>query len=306
MDSSGYLIQRGGRILLLSSDGKRLLRLVPQTLLTPLPGLWTATRIGDRIFLIDGGVDGSVYLTGGLRVCIVDVASGRQRLLFPDAVVRDHLGRPVERIEGASTTGLSDWQLIGLRFLAGERVLHITMSHPISGIAVCAIDARTGAAVVAESGTWRRMGTAMFIDEQAGVVASVERDVIDVPLVVTMTNTNARLVVGVPVGTVGKFSEVAVSPDGQQVAVVLAGSAIYVIDVNRRSSRKVANGSYTSPQWSNSAKSVRVIKHGASGQKSALVEIIPNTLLEKIAIQNVDDYNVVTRKQPDWKIKTTP
>ncbi|MEY3601152.1 MAG: hypothetical protein RL169_396 [Armatimonadota bacterium] len=306
MDSSGYLIQRGGRLLLLSSDGKRLQRLVSQTLLTPLSGLWAATGIGDRVFVVDGGADGSVYLTGGIRVCIVDVASGRQRILYPDAVIRDHLGRPVDAIEGASTTGMSDWQLIGLRFLPGERVLHITMSHPISGTAVCAIDARTGAAVVAESGTWRRMGSAMFMDENAGVVASVERDAIDVPLVVTMTSTSARLVVGVPVGAVGKFSEVAVSPDGKFVAVVLAGSAVYIIDVTRRSSRKVATGSYTSPQWSQSGKTVLVIKHGVSGQKSALVEINPATLVEKIAIQNVDDYHVVTRKLPDWKIKTTP
>lgn len=306
MDSSGYLIQRGGRLLLLSSDGKRLQRLVSQTLLTPMPGLWAATGIGDRVFIVDGGADSSVYLTGGIRVCIVDVASGRQRILFPDAVIRDHLGRPVDAIEGASTTGMSDWQLISLRFLPGERVLHVTMSHPISGTAVCAIDARTGAAVVAESGTWRRMGSVMFTDEHAGVVASVERDAIDVPLVVTMTSSSARLVVGVPVGAVGKFSEVAVSLDGKFVAVVLAGSAVYVIDVARRSSRKVATGSYTSPAWSQSGKTVLVIKHGVSGQKSALVEINPVTLLEKIAIQNVDDYNVVSRKLPDWKIKTTP
>jgi hypothetical protein len=88
--------------------------------------------------------------------------------------------------------------------------------------------------------------------------------------------------------------------------VVLAGSAVYVIDVIRRSSRKVATGSYMAPEWSHSGKTILVIKHGVSGQKSALVEINPVTLLEKIAIQNVDDYYVVSRKLPDWKIKTTP
>lgn len=306
MDPSGYLIQRGGRLLLLSSDGKRLQRLVSQTLLTPMPGLWAATGIGDRIFIVDGGADGSVYLTGGIRICVVDVASGRQRLLFPDAVIRDQLGRPVDAIEGASTTGMSDWQLIGLRFLSGERVLHVTMSHPISGTAVCAIDARTGAAVIAESGVWRRMSTSMFIDEQAGVIASVERDAFDIPLVVTMPGSSSRLVIGVPGGAVGKFSEVAVSPDGKFVTVVLAGSAVYVIDVVRRSSRKVASGSYSAPKWTNSGKTLSVIKQGPMGQKSGLVELNPVTLLENIAVQNVEYFSVVTRNVPDWKVKRTP
>lgn len=306
MDPSGYLIQRGGRLLLLSSDGKRLQRLVSQTLLTPMPGLWAATGIGDRIFIVDGGADGSVYLTGGIRICVVDVASGRQRLLFPDAVIRDQLGRPVDAIEGASTTGMSDWQLIGLRFLSGERVLHVTMSHPISGTAVCAIDARTGAAVIAESGVWRRMSTSMFMDEQAGVIASVERDAFDIPLVVTMPGSSSRLVIGVPGGAVGKFSEVAVSPDGKFVTVVLAGSAVYVIDVVRRSSRKVASGSYSAPKWTNSGKTLSVIKQGPMGQKSGLVELNPVTLLENIAIQNVEYFSVVTRNVPDWKVKRTP
>ncbi|MFM7186999.1 MAG: hypothetical protein ACKO14_04205 [Armatimonadota bacterium] len=306
MDASGYLIQRGGRLLVLSHDGKRLQRLVSQTLIPPIPGLWTATAVGDRIFIVDGGVDGSVYLTGGIRVCIVDVSSGRQRLLFPDNVIRDHLGRPVDAIEGASTVGITDWQLIGLRILTGERVLHVTMNHPLSGTAVCAIDARTGAAVVTENGTWRRMGSAVFMDERAGVTASVERDAVDIPLVVTTTGASTRLVIGVPPGAVGKFSEVAVSPDGKFVAVVLAGSALYVIDVTRRSSRKVSNGSYVSPQWSGSGEAVMAIKHAISGQKSAVVQVSPMTLLEKIAIQNVDDFCVVSRKLPDWKIKSTP
>ena len=306
MDPSGYLIQRGGRLLLLSSDGKRLQRLVSQTLLTPMPGLWAATGIGDRVFIVDGGADGAVYLTGGIRICVVDVASGRQRLLFPDAVIRDQLGRPVDAIEGASTAGMSDWQLIGLRFLSGERVLHVTMSHPISGTAVCAIDARTGAAVIAESGVWRRMSTNMFIDEQAGVIASVERDAFDIPLVVTMPGSSSRLVIGVPGGAVGKFSEVAVSPDGKFVTVVLAGSAVYIIDVVRRSSRKVASGSYSAPKWTYSGKTLSVIKQGPMGQKSGLVELNPVTLLENIAIQNVEHFSVVTRNVPDWKVKRTP
>lgn len=306
MDSSGYLIQRGGRLLLLSSDGKRLLRLVTQTMIPVVAGLWTATGIGDRIFIVDGGVDGSVYLTGGIRVCIVDVASGRQHILFPDGVVRDNLGRPVNEVEGTSKTGLTDWKLIGLRLVSGERVLHVTMSHPLAGAAVCAIDARSGAAVIAESGVWRRMSSSMYMDEQAGVIASVDRDAFDIPLVVTISGSSSRLVIGVPGGAVGKFSEVAVSPDSKFVTVVLADSAMYIIDVVRRSSRKIASGSYSAPKWSNSGKTLSAVRHEQLGQKSDLVELNPVSLQENIAVQNVDYFSVVTRNVPDWKVKRTP
>lgn len=305
MEVSGYLIQRGGRLLLLSSDGKRLLRLVRQTLIQPLPGLWTATETGDRVFIVDGGVDGSVYLTGGIRICVVDVASGRQRLLFPDGVIRDHLGRPVNEIEGMSSAGIADWQIIGMRLLAGERVIHITMSHPVSGTAVCAIDARTGSAVVSQTGIWRCMASAVYIDEQAGVMASVERDAFDIPLVVTTKGSGARLVIGVPAGAIGKFSEVAVSPDGKWVAVVLSGSAVYMIDVDRRTSRKVVSGVYTCPKWSKSGKSVSMLKHVGGTPKPDVVVVNPVSAREVVAVQSVDAYDIVTTKLPDWKIKTT-
>jgi hypothetical protein len=306
VDTQSYLIQRGGRLLLLSSDGKRLERLLITTLLPPLPGLWSATRTGDRVFLVDGGSDNAVYLSNGIRVCVVDVASGHQRLLFQDGVIRDHLGRPVTEIEGAAGAGMSDWQLLSVRLLTGDRVLHITVNHPLFGSAVCAIDARTGAAVVTQSGTWRRMATATFMDEQAGVVASVERDAFDVPIVVTSRELTARLVVGVPSGAVGKFSEVAVSPDGKSIAAVLAGSAMYVIDVGRRTSRRVSSGSYSVPKWNADCKTVTARKQGVLEQKSALIELNPETLRERLIIQNVDDYKVIYRKSPDWKIKSTP
>lgn len=305
VDKASVLIQRGGRLLLLGDDGKRLERLVVPTAISPLPGLWSVTENGDRIFLVDGGGDNAVYLTSGIRVCVVDVASGRQRLLFKDGTLRDHLGRPVTDIEGATGNGLADWQLLWMRLLPGERVLHITLSHPFHGTAVCALDSRTGAAVVLQGGIWKRMGTATYIDERAGVVASVERDAIDVPLVVTTKDTDARLVIGIPAGAVGKFSEVAVSPDGKIVAVVLAGGAIYVIDMVRRTSRKVGSGTYLAPHW-NAAKSVMAIKHGMAGQKTALVEINVETLRERTIVQDVDAFAVISRQRSNWKIKTTP
>lgn len=306
LDTQSYLVQRGGRLLLLSSDGKRLERLIVTTLLPPLPGLWSVTATGDRVFLVDGGADNAVYLTNGVRVCVVDVSSGRQRLLFQDGMIRDHLGRPVSEIEGANAAGMADWQLVRVHLLAGDRVLHITLNHPLFGTAVCALDARTGAAVVTQGGTWRRMATATFTDERAGVVASVERDAMDVPLVVTSKETDARLVVGVPAGAVGKFSDVVVSHDGKSVAAVLAGSAMYVIDVGRRTSRRVGSGSYSSPQWNPAGKTITAIKQGMSGQKTSLVELNPETMRERVIIQNIDDYGVTYRKKPDWKIKTTP
>jgi len=304
-DTSSYMIQRGGRLLLLSSDGKRLERLVVPTLLPPLPGLWSVTGHGDRVFLVDGGSDNGVYLASGLRLCVVDVSSGHQRLLFRDGVLRDHLGRPVSDIEGAPGAGLADWQLLRMRLLPGDRVLHVTLNHPLFGTAICAIDARTGAAVVTQNGTWRRMGTAAYLDERSGVMASVERDALDVPVIVTLVESDARIVVGVPAGAVGKFSDVAVSRDGKFVAVVLAGSALYVIDVARRTSRKLANGSYTAPRWAQSGNNLSAIKQGAGGQKPFIVELNTETLRERTVIQNVDDYRVIYRKQPDWKIKTT-
>ena len=304
-DTSSYMIQRGGRLLLLSSDGKRLERLVVPTLLPPLPGLWSVTGVGDRVFLVDGGSDNAVYMASGLRLCVVDVSSGHQRLLFRDGILRDHLGRPVGYIEGAPGAGLSDWQLLRMRLLSGDRVLHITLNHPLYGTAICAIDARTGAAVVTQSGTWRRMGTAAYVDERSGVMASVERDALDVPIIVTLEDSDARIVVGVPAGAVGKFSEVAVSLDGKFVAVVLAGSAIYAIDVVRRTSRKLANGSYMAPRWAQGGKGLTAIKQGAGGQKPYLVELNTETLRERIVIQNVDGYKVVHRKLPDWKFKST-
>ena len=305
VEKASVLIQRGGRLLLLGDDGKRLERLVVPTAISPLPGLWSVTENGDRIFLVDGGADSAVYVTTGIRVCVVDVASGRQRLLFKDGTLRDHLGRPVTDIEGATGNGLADWQLLWMRLLPGERVLHITLSHPFHGTAVCALDSRTGAAVVLQGGIWKRMGTATYIDERAGVVASVERDAIDVPLVVTTKDTDARLVIGIPAGAVGKFSEVAVSPDGKIVAVVLAGGAIYVIDMVRRTSRKVGSGTYLAPHW-NAAKSVMAIKHGMAGQKTALVEINVETLRERTIVQDVDAFAVISRQRSNWKIKTTP
>lgn len=305
VDKASVLIQRGGRLLLLGDDGKRLERLVVPTAISPLPGLWSVTENGDRIFLMDGGADSAVYVTTGIRVCVVDVASGRQRLLFKDGTLRDHLGRPVTDIEGATGNGLADWQLLSVRLLTGERVLHITLSHPLHETAVCALDSRTGAAVVLQGGIWKRMGTATYIDERAGVVASVERDAIDVPLVVTTKDRDARLVIGIPAGAIGKFSEVAVSPDGKIVAVVLAGGAIYVIDMVRRTSRKVGSGTYLAPHW-NGAKSVMAIKHGMTGQKTSLVEINVETLRERTIVQDVDAFAVISRQRSNWKIKTTP
>ena len=305
VDKLSVLIQRGGRLLLLADDGKRLERLVVTTAIPPLPGLWSATENGDRIFLVDGGVDSAVYVTSGIRVCVVDVSSGRQRLLFKDGILRDHLGRPVDDIEGATGNGLADWQLLSVRLLTGERVLHITLSHPLHGTAICALDSRTGAAVVMQIGIWKRMGTAAYIDERAGVMASVDRDAIDVPLVVTTKDPDTRLVIGVPVGAVGKFSEVAVSPDGKIVAVVLAGGAIYLIDMVRRTSSKVGSGTYVAPHW-NGAKSVMAIKHGMAGQKTALVEITVETLRERTIVQDVDAFSVISRRRSNWKIKTTP
>ena len=305
VEKASVLIQRGGRLLLVGDDGKRLERLVVPTAISPLPGLWSVTETGDRICLVDGGGDSAVYVTTGIRVCVVDVASGRQRLLFKDGTLRDHLGRPVTDIEGATGNGLADWQLLWMRLLPGERVLHITLSHPLHGTAICALDSRTGAAVVLQGGIWKRMGTAIYIDERAGVVASVERDAIDVPLVVTTKDTDARLVIGIPAGAVGKFSEVAVSPDGKIVAVVLAGGAIYVIDMVRRTSRKVGSGTYLAPHW-NAAKSVMAIKHGMAGQKTALVEINVETLRERTIVQDVDAFAVISRQRSNWKIKTTP
>lgn len=306
MVSTGIVVQRGGRLLLLSADGKRLERLVSQTLLAPIPGLWIATELGDRIFIIDGGVDGSVYLSGGIRVCVVDVASGRQRLIFPDGILKDHLGRPITEIEGASVVGMTDWQLVDLRLLPGEKVLHVTLSHPLSGTAVCAIDSRSGAAVVTENGMWRRSGSALFSDEHAGVLATVEKDAMDTPLVVTMLASNARLVIGVPTGAVGKFSEVAVTQDGKFVAVVLSGAAVYVVDISRRSSRKVATGQYRAPKWSTSGRALMLIKNVRGGEKSALVELNPATLAEHIIVANIDDFCLITRKLPKWKSKSTP
>lgn len=305
VDKVSVLIQRGGRLLLLADDGKRLERLVVTTAIPPLPGLWSATENGDRIFLVDGGADNAVYVTTGIRLCVVDVASGRQRLLFKDGLLRDHLGRPVSDIEGATGSGLADWQLLSVRLLIGERVLHITLSHPLHGAVICALDARTGAAVVVQSGLWKRMGTALYIDERAGVTAAVERDAIDVPLVVTTKNTDARLVVGVPAGAVGKFSEVAISPDGKTVATVLAGSAIYLIDMVRRTSRKVGSGTYVAPHW-NGAKSLMAIKQPSAGQMTVMVEINTETLRERTVIQDVDAYTVISRRRSNWKIKTTP
>jgi len=305
VDKASVVIQRGGRLLLLGDDGKRLERLVVPTLISPLPGLWSVTGSGDRIFLVDAGVDNAVYLTSGVRVCVVDVSSGRQRLLFKDGILRDHLGRPVSDIEGAIGSGLADWQLLSIRLLTGERVLHITLTHPLHGTAVCALDSRTGAAVVIQSGIWKRMGSATFIDERAGVMASVERDAIDVPLVVTTKDADARLVIGVPAGAVGKFSEVAVSPDGKIVAAVLAGSALYVIDMVRRVSRKVGSGIYIAPHW-NGSKSLMAIKHGVAGQKTAMVEINVETLRERTLIQDVDTFTVISRRPSNWKIKRTP
>jgi hypothetical protein len=305
VDKVRVLIQRGGRLLLLGDDGKRLERLVVPTLISPLPGLWSVTENGDRLFLVDGGVDNTVYLSTGIRVCVVDIASGRQRLLFNDRTLRDHLGRPVTEIEGATGNGLADWQLLSMRLLPGERVLYISLSHPIHGNAVCALDSRTCAAVVMQVGIWKRMGTATYIDERAGVMASVERDAINVPLVVTTKDPDARLVIGVPAGAVGKFSEVAVSPDGKIVAAVLAGSAIYAIDMVRRTSRKVGSGTYVAPHW-NSAKSVMAIKQGMTGQKTGLVEINVETLRERTIVQDVDGFLVISRRRSNWKIKSTP
>lgn len=305
-DATSFWVQRGGRLLLLSSDGKRLERLLAPTSLPPMPGLWASTGIGDRLFLVDAGADSVVYLSTGIRICVVDVASGRQRLLFPDGVIRDLLGRPVSEIEGIDGSGLSDWQLFAARLVSADRLLRVYMRHPIHGSVICAVDARTGAAVVTQSGTWRRMGSVMYQDEQSGVVASVERDVIDTPLMVSLPNTNTRLVIGVPAGATGKFGDVSVSPDGKSVAVILDGSALYMIDTNRRTSRKIATGAFFKPKWNSTGKSLAVIRLGSAGERAQLVDVNPVTLKLSNIVQNVDDYSIVVRKTPDWKTKPTP
>ena len=306
VEKPGIIVQRGARLLLLSSDGKKLERLITPTSIPPMPGLWVSTEIGDRLFLVDGGVDNGVFLGSGLRICVVDVQSGRQRILFSDGTIRDRLGRPVTDIEGADGSGLADWQLVGFRLLTGERVLHITMTHPIHGVSVCALDARSGVAVVTQSGTWRRMSTNRYSDERAGIVATVDRDAVDVPVIVTATESNARLVVGVPTGAIGKFSDVAISQDGKYVAVILAGNALYLIDVSRRTSRKVGGGSYSSPQWTRSGKVLNVLKQNVIGGKADLLELNLELQRERVLVSNVDAYKSVYRKLPDWITKSTP
>ena len=95
------------------------------------------------------------------------------------------------------------------------------------------------------------------------------------------------------------------SPDGKVVAAVLAGSAIYLIDMVRRTSRKVGSGTYVAPHW-NGSKSLMAIKQPGAGQKTVMVEINTETLRERTVIQDVDAFTVISRRRSNWKIKTTP